>query len=386
LFYFFYPDACRSTSVTLYNRSKSTITRTHTHTHMSTVHYMTDATNHSDACSATRAIHANAIEFARGVRELHTAQHTDHVTITPHIPTNNGRKRRQQLEDIDASESDGSAYAAYQARKRARRTIVASVDVSQASSQPEEQQTAIAQAAAAPAYDESGFSKQTCYCTKCNTLKPPKEFYASCLRRNVFYCKLCSRTQRAASMAKAAAASTSRKKRVAARAPVAASMDAPLDSLRQQQQQYEKATRSVHKRLRHAYRDVDGFEIGFNAKVVRQLLSFWGHTSALEEKMEPDEISQQMAEEGKRQGKQLLPASQLHLIVWLNKHEMKEQLEPWQVVPVTKAQLQRLRSVPREVWPQLLSPALIGRIDTRLAELKRMILYTLPAALPYKYT
>jgi hypothetical protein len=237
--------------------------------------------------------------------------------------------------------------------------------------QQQQQQPSVEQAAAAvaaPAYDASGFSQQTCFCTKCRTLKSIGEFYASCLRRGAFYCKPCVRIQRAASVAKATVALTTRK-------TASATL---LEMHRSCPPQHEDAVVLMLNRLRRTYRQMGGTELGFIAGLTRRILAFWNHTSALggpEETQESGGNLKQATEEEKEQrdgSKQPTPAREL--MVWLHKHHVHEPLQPWEVLPVTHTQWKRLRSMPREVWPQFLKLALVAHADARLAELKRRML------------
>lgn len=317
-----------------------------------------------DPC--TTAIDAAAADFARDTGRPVTRPVTS-LVIAPSVASS-ARKRcrsaallpsnQEDFEDFDADGVDAAAatYAAYQRKRQRRATAKSSPTAERAAGVADDEKEATA--AQLTAFDTSGFSRERIYCTSCRTLKPEEEFYQSCLRRNVFYCKVCSRAKQTRASASTAVNGSTTTAAAATPAASASAVTAPGS----------KSATQMLNRLRRSRRRAGESGVGFDAHVTRALLAHWGHVSPLTLRQAEIANAQRRAATTNS-----VDAKDLHLAVWTDREEPTE-LQPWDVVPVTRAQLARLHSMPRPMWSQALDGAVLTRIDAHLAKLRRQIL------------
>ena len=329
-----------------------------------------------DGDASIEANRADAVQsFHNEIHAVATVETATDAALAPRS-RKHLRVESQYSETVD---DVAAKYATYQQRKRARQGLG---DV----------QATVAPPGPAATYDTMGFSQRTCYCTHCKELKPVGDFHQSCLRRHVFYCKRCSRAKQVASLAgpshriparpKAAAAFVGHDSTMAAVAKDGSAVEetgaaatgatSSQTHLKRLVRAHEDSAVLLQNRFRRSYQRMGGGKIGFDVSVTRQLLAYWGHATALR-LHGPDTLP----DEEKQQGdlfKHDKQDADLQLMVWLNKTDLQDELQPWEVVLVTRAQLKRLRSVPRQVWPDLLNADMVASVDARLAEIKRKML------------
>jgi hypothetical protein len=165
-------------------------------------------------------------------------------------------------------------------------------------------------------------------------------------------------------------------------------------------------------RLRRAHGRAGGGAVGFDVKVMRWLLAYWRGASALQQRVGRDRASAAVVGEEAKEDAEAqtnddddddeehmkdsddgrdededenytrpaltvadATSPDLHLLVWPHTSEAKKPqvLEPWDVVPVTRAQLHRLRHMPRGFWREVLSASVLADVDARLVSVRRQL-------------
>ena len=201
---------------------------------------------------------------------------------------------------------------------------------------------------------EVGFLSAALCCTVCHEMKPASAFYASNLRRSVFYCKQCSAAKsRAAKRPAAAAAAPARSRDTSVAA------DNLLDRLRRM------CARPQECGLRQLLQQP--ISLDFDVRVARMLLPVWNDQSALSLSS-----SQQQQQQQQEPSPSSAPSQALRLLPWFKQDALP--LQPWEVIPLTRAEARRLCAIPLHLWERCLQPECVAAINSKLADLKRMLL------------
>jgi hypothetical protein len=261
----------------------------------------------------------------------------------------NNRKRK-----VPSTDSLPNLFHAFQSSKAVQRRAVAAgpqpavMDATAVSGSAEE---------GGGGGDGDGFLSAACCCTVCHEIKPASAFYASNLRRSVFYCKQCSAAKSKAAkrpaVAAAAAPARSRKTSTAA--------DNLLDRLRRM------CARPQECGLRQLLQQP--ISLDFDVRVARMLLPVWNDRSALSL---TSVQQQQQHQQQQLEGQPPLPSLALRLVPWYKQDMLP--LRPWEVIPLTRAEARRLCAIPLHLWERCLQPECVAAINSKLAALKRMLL------------
>ena len=209
-----------------------------------------------------------------------------------------------------------------------------------------------------------GFLSAAFCCTVCHEIKPASAFYASNLRRSVFYCKQCSAAKSKAAKRPAVAAAPARSRKTSTAA------DNLLDRLRRM------CARPQECSLRQLLQQP--ISLDFDVRVARMLLPVWNDRSALS----PTSVQQQQQHQQQQlEGQPPSPSSpSLRLVPWYKQDTLP--LRPWEVIPLTRAEARRLCAIPLHLWERCLQPECVAAINSKLATLKRMLLDEQPQQQP----
>lgn len=238
-----------------------------------------------------------------------------------------------------------------------------------------------------PFPDMPGFLSTHLCCTVCHAIKPVASFYPSNIRRSAFYCKDCSKT----------------KMKMNSKLHLN-SLAVPLVAVKQKQTVWRKDTAlKMLDRLRRmcarpatcGLRRVvlQPISLGFDGKIARKLLEWWQQKSALSSPVMNDDTSDVatrtivtsstssvVAASELDSAVEIVdrehpyhhePDMQLRFIPWQKIDALP--LQPWEVIPVTRAQARRLTAIPKHLWKDCLDPTIVDCINNRLEELKRLI-------------
>lgn len=96
------------------------------------------------------------------------------------------------------------------------------------------------------------------------------------------------------------------------------------------------------------------------------LLPVWNDRSALSVSSTRQQQQQQ------QQGPSPSSAPALRLLPWFKQDALP--LQPWEVIPLTRAEARRLCAIPLHLWERCLQPECVAAINSKLADLKRMLL------------
>lgn len=259
--------------------------------------------------------------------------------------------------------------------------------------------------------DASGFSTTNFLCTRCHTLKPTTQFYQSCLARKAFYCKSCSakrsKTSNCVAIGQLVRFETDSVTQVQQPmpSPDAVATTGVVLSKRLPRPVTDMAVRLLNQLRRKCHQPsrllqrVQGrtakerCTIGFDVKVMRSLLKFWQHGSAISHAVVmsppplapvPADIANTMTATttnttGHAIGSDATDSGAiagsaehecLELVIWMS--PVEQIVEPWHVIPVTHTQARRLRLVPAAKWPCMLPMNTVTLIEQRLAHLKEL--------------
>lgn len=240
---------------------------------------------------------------------------------------------------------------------------------------------------------------QRYFCSRCQQVCPASAFFPSYIERRVYTCRMCS---------KLSIAATRMSRRLSEAQP-----DLTIDAYASRDRQHDVAFHMVERFRRRCANEIllphwhghagvtqrRGLRLRFGAKIARMLLKFWNNTSALQMQdlvgqswtdgsnpsrmagdwslctAEPEAVmdATNRLQSNTDHGAKLKAthsersASPLMFVLW-SKTDVWA-VEPWECIPVTRAEAATFRKVPINLRAELLPLTKAAEINTRLHDL-----------------